>query len=892
MMLRTEFAKEKRATPSGSPEKPPRGGGERQLPDAVAARLIAVANTKADDAERRVFEMEESTAKRVANAEAHTESAREELRVARNEIGALEHHVATLSMKQRDDLSELKLIKTETNDMVMSNALKDADNKRLRAESALEAANDKNDELTKALQATRDAARRAITDLSGDTQNRTKAFLSEIQGLTDRLATAELAREKAESVANEHELRRIRAIESLLRRAESSKRAASSSSLRAALAQGTRRSSLSLDDTREMAHDVMSNPSPNKETLRASKNSDSCSQKKENENSESRDEKIQLTSAEEDLCSIESEHLRELDRLRGDLAVAKGQVATKALEVERANKFTKQTVDELSVSRSENARLFQSLDCLPIQSLGGKGVALVVRTLKALDQCETKTVAVYAIASDALRLVKKACDAAEDVVTNDEVISSIVEIERGVEGNWVFSRDLIHEAFGVVNHTVTRLRDIKKESASLGRRLRKSAEREANAKIRADNARRSKEFGKLTVVDSYPKFYEAPWTSLDQFEQHEKHVASSSGFDDTIRSSTKTEVGGFDHDDLATPLRLTRQPMSVASSSSRERRIKSESPKTSPTARPVSPGPPPRASSETRDRSATRLFAHTQSTPPLSPNRPNRSPAEGSAPRNTNRSSLSKSNLVPRSPVPVSPNRSSPSPSSGAHRRVTFGANAVAVYHPDKHLTRPHTAPTRSRVGAYIRGETAGVVSPAQEKMALARAVAVEAARRLAYEARLIASNPRHRNAPRPWRADTEKGRPQSAPTKPSLRSQAFTSPGKSPLSSFGKKPVMMRSPVVKMSPLSPMKSPMKTSPMRSFPVKGSPFKGSPSRSSPSRSPARNVQSSARRMSKSTHRSTSPKPRDAEMACHKSPSKVDHDSQKYRDKIVSRTLRP
>jgi hypothetical protein len=67
MMLRTEFAKEKRATPSGSPEKPPRGGGERQLPDAVAARLIAVANTKADDAERRVFEMEESTAKRVAN---------------------------------------------------------------------------------------------------------------------------------------------------------------------------------------------------------------------------------------------------------------------------------------------------------------------------------------------------------------------------------------------------------------------------------------------------------------------------------------------------------------------------------------------------------------------------------------------------------------------------------------------------------------------------------------------------------------------------------------------------------------------------------------------------------------------------------------------------------
>ena len=176
MMLRTEFAKEKRATPSGSPEKPPRGGGERQLPDAVAARLIAVANTKADDAERRVFEMEESTAKRVANAEAHTESAREELRVARNEIGALEHHVATLSMKQRDDLSELKLIKTETNDMVMSNALKDADNKRLRAESALEAANDKNDELTKALQATRDAARRAITDLSGDTQNRNRAL--------------------------------------------------------------------------------------------------------------------------------------------------------------------------------------------------------------------------------------------------------------------------------------------------------------------------------------------------------------------------------------------------------------------------------------------------------------------------------------------------------------------------------------------------------------------------------------------------------------------------------------------------------------------------------------------------------------------------------------------
>jgi hypothetical protein len=108
----------------------------------------------------------------------------------------------------------------------------------------------------------------------------------------------------------------------------------------------------------------------------------------------------------------------------------------------------------------------------------------------------------------------------------------IAEIERGVEGNWVVSRDVLSETWHVAGETRGTLRRVREEAATLGARLERAATREANARVRADVARRSKAFRALSVTDTYPKEKENESDVVD--------VIDGIG----IRGSTQTEAGG------------------------------------------------------------------------------------------------------------------------------------------------------------------------------------------------------------------------------------------------------------------------------------------------------------------------------------------------------------
>ena len=66
----------------------------------VAARPVAAANARAEDAERRAFETEERAAARVADVEHDARQAADALGDARRVIAELEHHVAETAMRR------------------------------------------------------------------------------------------------------------------------------------------------------------------------------------------------------------------------------------------------------------------------------------------------------------------------------------------------------------------------------------------------------------------------------------------------------------------------------------------------------------------------------------------------------------------------------------------------------------------------------------------------------------------------------------------------------------------------------------------------------------------------------------------------------------------------
>lgn len=834
MMMRTEFSAFSRgadadASASATPEKRPESPRATRAADTdkVAARLVAAANARAEDAERRAFETEERAAARVADAEHDARQMADALGDAQRVIAELEHHVAETAMR-RDDREHVKTSNDgEHHDAgVSASAVAEANRRRLQAELEVDELRVKLEDAEKALTATREAARRALEAREKDARAKEQALEGKLRDTESAFKRERESRVKAEDVSREHERRRIRAIERLLKRTA---RRDEPSALRAALLDHNAEA----DERRDSeANDELSSSSF-----------------------------VSLTSAEEELVAIEGEHARELERLRGEVVAAKAETAKSVARAEASDALVRKTRREGELIKNENEHLYRVID-RSNSELGQKGTSVVLRALKSLDAIEKRSVATYRVATRALDVARRACDAAEDVASSDATSQMIETFETGVEQNWVVSRDVLSEAWSVAGETRSRLERARDEAKRIGFQLERATTREANARVRADVMRRSREFKRLSFTETYPK--ESPVSDNNRGHRDFLDVA-----DRGVRTSTQTEAGTYsssERDDLETPLRLTRRPMSVGSPGSRPLRDRPRS---------ASPGAPPgRPESEARGRSPGRG--------------PGRSPA-ASAPRSApsparTASPLRSSTASPlRSSLSRSPSRASRSP--GARRRVTFGEVTTAVFSPARgEDTRPRSAPgssradafATSRVGAYIRGETKSVVSATEEKKELARRAAVAAAARANAEARAKASNPRSRTAPRPWHSAppkafgsaARKGRPSSA------RSDGAAGTGERSRAS----PTKTFSPSARSSGSSP------------FSAKNVYSASTSGHSVVHSSPAKRVS----RVSPSRDTSPHPPPRDAVMASQRSPAKSPPPpgSQRHRDAIVSRTLRP
>ena len=841
MMMRTEFSEFRRRTSSPENLTSEKSTGETHVVETVAARLVAAANARAEEAERRSFETEERAAVRIAEAEFQAEEARASLEDARVTIGQLEHHVAETEVRRSAEMKKKKSRAGQSDDgsgfneedardakheedasmSALKTALAESNRNRLRVEMDAEALRETVDDLTKAVSATREAAKRALEARERDARDSEHALRERLRETEKAFARERSLRNEAEAISRGHETRRIRAIESVLRRTASNR--------------SRKLGSILTSTTRE---------------------GDSSSE-------------IALTSAEEDLVAIEGEHLRELDRLRGELAVARDAVGKANLAKLSAESATGKAQEEVDRLTQENAVVSRSLNDAS-SGLGGTGTAVVLRTLKALDAAEARAVSIFKTATAASAAARKALDAAEEMTTNDEVLASIEAIERGLESNWVVGRDVLRAAWSVAGETRERLETARTEQSRLGARLERATLREANARVRADISRRSKAFARITVSDGYPKFTRA--TSGAHADEPDADGAAS-GVAFGHEGTEGSEAGGksvnlrddrLSDDPLSTPSRLTRRPMLVESL---PRRWTSSRPVTR-SGRSVSPGPPPRPPAATRGRSPGPTESRSKTQPRSPVSSPSRSPVRtrGSSPSAAahrspaSRVSPTRSSHDPRSPSRLSTltsptrevKRASSEASHGARRRVTFGEDETRVFPSTRPQTAPAQSSTRSRVGAYIRGETLTVVSPAREKREAARRLAASAAaKEKASEAARLASTrtpPRSRTAARLWSTEPKSfRRPSSAGT-----SVFSTAPKRSPSSgtvsdgvSKGAAAAALKRPALSRSPLT---------------------------KSPSRSPSR----------------ASPPPRAAVMASQRSPSKPPPN----RDQIVSRTLRP
>ena len=223
MMMRTEFSAFSRgadadasaATPEKRPESP--RATRAADTDKVAARLVAAANARAENAERRAFETEGRAAARVADAEHDARQAADALGDARRVIAELEHHVAETAMR-RDERTSAVRSDDGVADAERASAVAEANRRRLAAELEVDELKAKLEEAATETTATRDAARRALEAREKDARASDEALRARIVEIETAFARERESRTKAEATAQEHERRRIRAIERLLER--------------------------------------------------------------------------------------------------------------------------------------------------------------------------------------------------------------------------------------------------------------------------------------------------------------------------------------------------------------------------------------------------------------------------------------------------------------------------------------------------------------------------------------------------------------------------------------------------------------------------------------------------------------------------------------------------
>ena len=529
LMMRTEFSAFSRgadadASASATPEKRP-GSAEptrAAATDKVAARLVANANARAKDAERRAFETEERAAARVADAE-HA------LGDAQRVIAQLEHHVAETAMR-RDERESVVRSKDETADDERAKAVAEANRRRLQTELELDASRAELEDAEKATAATKEAARRAL-------EAREKDARAKESELTDRIVHAEAAfereralRVRAEETAREHERRRVDAIESVLRRA--ARRGDEPSASRAAL--------LRWNDS-----------SPRKRSA------------------------VELVTAEEELVAVENERTRELERLRGEVVAAKAETSRAVARAEASAALVEKARREGDDARRENARLCRAID-RSNATLGAKGASVALNALDALDAIEARATATYRVAQRALDLARRSCDAAEDVVSSDALDPAVAGIERRVEGSWAVVGDVLSEAWRAAGETRGKLDRARDEASVLSAALERAATREADARVGADVEWRSRTLARPSATDASPKISrnavsdDAPSSGASQKEgAFHGALAGSFVFDDRAvpRGSAASEARG--RSPVRRPAAIARSAEKAGTSGSR-----------------------------------------------------------------------------------------------------------------------------------------------------------------------------------------------------------------------------------------------------------------------------------------------------------------------------------
>ena len=209
MMMRTEFSAFSRGvdadvSASATPEKRPESPRATRAADTdkVAARLVAAANARAEDAERRAFETEERAAARVADAEHDARQAADALGDARRVIAELEHHVAETAMR-RDERTSAVRLDDGVADAERANAVAEANRRALAAELEVDELKAELEEAAKSMTATRDAARRALEAREKDARASDEALRARLVEIETAFAR-ERARTKAEATARSH----------------------------------------------------------------------------------------------------------------------------------------------------------------------------------------------------------------------------------------------------------------------------------------------------------------------------------------------------------------------------------------------------------------------------------------------------------------------------------------------------------------------------------------------------------------------------------------------------------------------------------------------------------------------------------------------------------------
>ena len=213
-----------------------------------------------------------------------------------------------------------------------------------------------------------------------------------------------------------------------------------------------------------------------------------------------------LTSAEEDLVALEAEHQRERDHLRGELVSARAEMAAGIVAANDAREDAAAARAEADAARADVNRVYDGLRRAD-RGLGVGGARAVLVALRALDALEGRAVGVYKVAAGALDLCRRACDAAEDALDDVESAAerdATENLEEGVERHWRVSRDVLTEAWGNARVYRERFEDVRAEAAMLGASLERTAVREANQRARAETLRRSREYDRLSAVDSLP----------------------------------------------------------------------------------------------------------------------------------------------------------------------------------------------------------------------------------------------------------------------------------------------------------------------------------------------------------------------------------------------------